>query len=67
MGVEDRGDGRTVQLKRVRLSFTDGLKEAKATVEDGPKKHTCNMILEADSPSYDTDRGGAVDRSEPSA
>lgn len=52
MGVEDRSDGRTVQLKRVRLSFTDGLKEARATVEDGPKKFTCNIILEADSPTF---------------
>ena len=56
MGVEDRSDGRTVQLKRVRLSFTDGLREARATVEDGPKKYTCNVILEADSPSYDENR-----------
>ena len=56
MGVEDRSDGRTVQLKRIRLSFTDSLKEASATVEDGPKKHTCNMILESGGDTFDMNK-----------
>lgn len=47
-----KGDGRTVQLKRVRLSFTESLKEKKATVEDGKPKHSLNIILEKDSPHY---------------
>lgn len=47
MGLKD-SDGRTVQLKRVRLSFTDTLKEARPTVEDGKPKHTCNIIIESD-------------------
>lgn len=60
MGVEERSDGRTVQLKRVRLSFTESLLEASATVEDGPKKHTCNVILEADSDSFAANKAKIV-------
>ncbi len=54
MATEEKakGDGRTVQLKRVRLSFTDSLNEAKPTVEGGEPKHTCNLILEADGATY---------------
>jgi hypothetical protein len=42
-------DPRTVQLKRVRLSFTDSLLEKKKTVQDDPNakpKHSVNVILE---------------------
>jgi len=45
-------DPRTVQLKGVRLSFTDSLKDKKATVEDGKPKHALNMILEKASPHF---------------
>jgi hypothetical protein len=38
-------DPRTVRLKMVRLSFTDSLKEKKATVENGTPKHGCNLII----------------------
>lgn len=54
--VEERGDGRTVQLKKVRLAFTDSLKEARATVEDGVPKHTCTIILESDQPTFDVNK-----------
>lgn len=47
-------DARTVQLKRVRLSFADGLKDKKVVkgVEGGVPKHNCNIILETDSPHF---------------
>jgi hypothetical protein len=38
-------DPRTVKLKMVRLSFTDSLKDKKATVENGEPKHSCNLII----------------------
>ena len=60
MGVEERGDGRTVQLKRVRLSFTDSLKEASPTIDGGVPKHTCNMILEIDSPSFAANKAKVI-------
>jgi hypothetical protein len=56
MSVEDKSDGRTVQLKRVRLSFTDSLKEKKATVEGGKPKHNLNIINEASGPNFDVNQ-----------
>lgn len=50
--IEERGDGRAVQLKRVRLSFTQSLYEKKATVKDGVPKYNFNVILETDHPKY---------------
>jgi hypothetical protein len=38
-------DPRTIRLKMVRLSFTDSLKDKKATVENGTPKHGCNLII----------------------
>lgn len=38
-------DPRTVTLKNVRLSFTESLKDKKATVENGTPKHSCNLII----------------------
>lgn len=52
MAIEDKSDGRTVQLKGVRLSFTDSLKEKKKTAEDGDPKHSFNVILEKSSPHF---------------
>lgn len=43
---EKRGDGRTVTLKGLRLSFAESLMEAKPTVEGGRLKHTANLINE---------------------
>lgn len=51
MTDKSKGDARTVQLKKVRLSFST-LDEKKATVEDGEPKHGFNVILEKDSPNY---------------
>lgn len=56
MGIEDKSDGRTVQLKRVRLSFTDSLKEKRATVENGTPKHSCNIILESAGAEFDKNK-----------
>lgn len=52
MAIEEKSDGRTVQLKHVRLSFTNSLKEKQATVKDGKPKHTFNVILESSDPNY---------------
>lgn len=50
--IEERSDGRTVQLKRVRLSFPQSLKDKKSTTKDGSgkPKHTCNIILDPNDP-----------------
>ncbi|MGX7874384.1 ssDNA-binding protein [Mesorhizobium sp. ORM6] len=53
MAIEDKSDGRTVQLKGVRLSFTNSLKDKQATVKDGKPKHTFNVIIEKSSPHYE--------------
>lgn len=49
-----KGDGRTVLLKHVRLSFTDSLKEKKRTVDDpnAKPKHSVNLILEKSDPNF---------------
>lgn len=54
MSVEDRSDGRTVQLKNVRLSFAESLKDKKkaANTEDAKLVHQCNLIIEKDSEQY---------------
>lgn len=46
-------DPRTIQLRGVRLSFTDSLNEKKTMpgVEDATPKHSFNVILEKDSPN----------------
>lgn len=38
-------DPRTIRLKMVRLSFSDSLKDKKATVENGTPKHGSNLII----------------------
>jgi hypothetical protein len=63
MAIEDKSDGRTVQLKRVRLSFTDSLKDKKPTVENGKPKHSVNVILESKGKEFDANKakvGGAL-------
>lgn len=45
MSEKEQNDPRTVQLKMVRLSFTDGLKDKKAAVRDGKEKHSVNLIV----------------------
>lgn len=51
--IEQRGDGRAVQLKGVRLSFTQSLYEKKATVEGGIPKYNLNVIVEKDHPNFE--------------
>lgn len=54
MAIEEKSDGRTVQLKRVRLSFTPRLKTAAKTSSDSEKEtHGCNVVLEKDSPNFE--------------
>lgn len=57
---EYEGDGRTVMLKRVRLSYGDSLKDAKPVVTDGPPKHTSNFIIESDQPGFDEKKAAAI-------
>lgn len=55
MATVQQNDGRTVQLKGVRLSFV-GLKEKKATVEDGKPKFSLNLLLESDRPGNEDNK-----------
>lgn len=53
MAIEEKSDGRTVQLKRVRLSFTQRLKtKGKTSTEAEKETHGLNVILEASSPHF---------------
>lgn len=53
MAIEDKSDGRTVQLKRVRLSFTKRLKTKGKTSDEATKEtHGCNVILDASQPTH---------------
>lgn len=53
MAIEEKSDGRTVQLKRVRLSFTQRLKtKAKTSDESNKETHGLNIILDKSSPHY---------------
>lgn len=53
MATEKTTDGRTVQLKRVRLSFTKRLKTKGKTSDQAEKEtHGLNIILEANSPHF---------------
>lgn len=60
--LEERSDGRTVQLKAVRLSFTNSLKDKKPTTKDGSgrPKHTLNVILERNSPHFEANEAKCV-------
>lgn len=50
--IEERGDGRAVQLKNVRLAFMNSLYEKKATVKDGIPKYNFNVINVKDKAEY---------------
>ncbi len=58
--IEERGDGRAVQLKKVRLSFTGSLYEKKATVKDGVEKYNFNVIVAKDSPTFESNHAKIV-------
>ena len=53
-------DARVVMLKRVRLSFSESLKDKKATVEDGDPKHSTNVLIESDQPGFDEKKQAIV-------
>lgn len=46
MPEEKKIDPRTVQLKRVRLSFAEGLVEKKKATDDSEPKHSVNILIE---------------------
>lgn len=56
MATAPENDGRTVLLKGIRLSFTDGLAEKKKSAEDAEPKHSTNIILEASSPHFEANK-----------
>jgi len=60
--IEERSDGRTVQLKGVRLSYCDSLKDKKPTTKDGSGKlkHTVNVILDPASPNFEENKKKCV-------
>lgn len=60
MATDTEKDPRTVQLKRVRLSFTDSLKDKKATVENGEPKYSCNLILESEDKDFEAKKAKVV-------
>ena len=59
--LEKSDDGRTVMLRRMRLSFTDALKDKKRTSEESDKlSHTCNAINEKSGKFYDENQAKIV-------
>ncbi len=62
MAIEDKSDGRSVQLKNVRLSFTDRIKTKKKTSADSEKEtHGCNIIIEKDKPEFEANHKAMID------
>jgi Protein of unknown function (DUF2815) len=57
---ETKKNPRIATLKNVRLSFTDSLGEAKATVKNGVPKHGCNILIEPDKPETDANRKAVI-------
>lgn len=54
MAIEEKSDGRTVQLKRVRLSFTKRLKTKGKTSDEATKEtHGLNIIIDKSQPTFD--------------
>lgn len=51
---------RMCTLKNVRLSFTDSLKTARATVEGGTPKHTVNILIEPDKAETEANKAAAA-------
>jgi hypothetical protein len=58
--IEERGDGRAVQLKNVRMAFTGSLYEKKPTVKDGVPKHSFNVINVADRAEYEANKAKII-------
>lgn len=51
---------RLVTLKKVRLSFTDSLTTAKATVKGGVPKHSFNILLEPGLPETEANKAAVI-------
>jgi hypothetical protein len=51
---------RIVTLKNVILSFTDSLKDAKATVKNGVPKHGTNIIIPPNEPDTDANNAAVI-------
>lgn len=60
MTEEKKKNPRVATLKNVRLSFTDSLKDAHATVKGGVPKHGCNIVLEKDKPEYEANKAAVI-------
>ncbi len=60
MTEEKKKNPRIATLKNVRLSFTDSLKDARATVSGGVPKHGCNIILESDKPEFAANKAAVI-------
>lgn len=58
--TEATGNPRLVTLKKVRLSFTDSLRTAKATVSGGVPKHSCNLLLESDGAEFEANKAKVI-------
>ena len=56
MSEEKKKNPRIATLKNVRLSFTESLKDAKATVSGGVPKHGCNILIEPGKPETDANK-----------
>jgi hypothetical protein len=57
---EKKKNPRIATLKNVRLSFTDSLKDAKATVKNGVPKHGCNILIEPGKPETDANKAAVI-------
>lgn len=59
MSIEDKSDGRSVQLRGVRLSFTDTLYEKGVPQNSEPDtkpSYGCNIILESDGKFFEENK-----------
>jgi len=57
---EKKKNPRIAKLRKVRLSFTDSLKDAKATVKGGVPKHGCNILIEPDKPETEANKAAVI-------
>jgi len=58
--TDTQNDGRIAKLKNVRGFYTQGMVEAKPTVEGGDPKFNCIFVLETDKPEFDSNKKAIV-------
>lgn len=58
--TDTQNDGRIAKLKNVRGFYTQGMVEAKPTVEGGDPKYNCIFVLETDKPEFDSNKKAIV-------